>query len=318
MNVYQRYLLEEFAEEYRGRRMSRRDLLRRAVLVTGSIPAAAAVLTALGCGGDDAPSDQTAPSADTSPGATQSPAPGAAATPTARATVSTPAINTADLRFKGPASDLLGYIAGPGGAVSSAGVLVVHENRGLVEHTRDVTRRLAAEGFTALAVDLVSRAGGSKVDTAQNTGALGRAKIEDLIGDLQAYIAHLNAVPGVRPGGVGVTGFCFGGGYTFEAAIASAEVKAAVPFYGICRLIDDLPKTKAAVMALYGANDTRVTSQADQVRAKLQASGQPFDVRVYPGANHAFFNDTSGSYNADAAADAWNRTLAWFRTYLPA
>ena len=324
LNAYQRYLVEEFAEEYLERRMSRRDLLRRAVLVTGSIPAAATALAALGCGPGSKTGDEPSVTPSASGGG-QTPAASppsttptaTAATPVSTASTQPAGVVPADVRFKGPASDLLGYLARPARAGSNPGVLVIHENRGLNDHIRDVARRLAGEGFVALAVDLVSRDGGSQADTAQNTGFLGRANPDDLIADLRAYGAHLAGLEGVRPGGIGVVGFCFGGGYTFEAAIGVPGVGAAVPFYGICRLIDQLPRTTAAVLAIYGERDTRVTAQAEPVRAALTTAGRPFDVRVYPGVNHAFFNDTGANYDAAAAADAWQRTLAWFRTHLP-
>jgi carboxymethylenebutenolidase len=324
MNAYQRYLIEEFVDEYHERQMTRRDLIRRAVLIMGSVPAAASALIMLGCGsGDDDDAATPAPTnAATQPPASSpaTAAPTAAATAVSATAAASPAggANAQEIRFKGPASDLLGYIARPEKAGTYPGVVIIHENRGLLDHFRDVARRYAAEGFVALAVDLVSRAGGTKADTAANTGALGSAKPEDLVADMVAYVNYLKTAEGVKAGGVGVTGFCFGGGYTFEAAIASADVKAAVPYYGICRLIDDLPKTQAAVLVMYAANDNRVTSQAEQVKAQLAKSGKPFEVKVWPGANHAFFNDTGANYNAEAAKGAWADTLAWFRKYLPA
>lgn len=310
MNEYQRYLMEEFADEYRERSMSRRDLLRRAILIMGGVPAGLAALAAVGCGGDDTP--------EAIAEATKPPEPTTAATTsaTASATASTGAATSAggtDIRFAGPGSELLGYMAKPAQAGTYPGILIIHENRGLNEHTKDIARRYAKEGFIGLAVDLVSRAGGSKSDTAANTGALGSAKIDDLVADMKAYATYLQKVEGVKAGGIGVTGFCFGGGYAFESAIASPEVKAAVPYYGICRLIDQLGTTKAAVLAIYGSLDNRVTSQAERVKAELAKTGRPSGVQVYDGANHAFFNDTGGNYNATAAADAWTKTLAWFR-----
>ncbi len=95
-------------------------------------------------------------------------------------------------------------------------------------------------------------------------------------------------------------------------------MKAAVPYYGMVRRLDELGKTRAAVLAMYGGNDTRVTGQSAQVEDRLRAAGKTYQIKVYAGANHAFFNDTGGSYNADAAKDAWQATLAWFRQYLTA
>lgn len=318
MNEYQRYLLEEFADEYHERHMSRRDLLRRAFLIMGSVPAGLAALTAVGCGGDDdeeaiaeATKAPETPALSASPAGTAVPSATTAATTVAQS-------GSGDIRFKGPGSDLLGYVARPTAPGTYPGILVIHENRGLVEHIKDVTRRYAGEGFIALALDLVSRAGGSKSDTTANTGALGSAKIEDLVADVNAYVGYLKTLDGVKAGGVGVTGFCFGGGYTWEAVASSADVKAAVPYYGTVRaaILPQLATTKAAVLAVYGALDTRITSQSEQVRTELAKTGRPFDVQIYQGANHAFFNDTGGSYNADAAKDAWTKTLAWFRAQL--
>jgi carboxymethylenebutenolidase len=113
-----------------------------------------------------------------------------------------------------------------------------------------------------------------------------------------------------------VTGFCFGGGYTWEITVASDQVIAAAPYYGPCRVIDELSSVGAAVFAVYAENDGRVTGDAEAVRAALEASGQPFEVMIYPGVDHAFFNDTGGRYDEHAATDAWERTLAWFREHL--
>ena len=98
--------------------------------------------------------------------------------------------------------------------------------------------------------------------------------------------------------------------------VEASDVKAAAPYYGTCRQVDKLKTTKTAVLAVYGGNDTRITGEADKVRAALQESGAPFDIQIYQGANHAFFNDTGGNYNEAAAKDAWARTLAWFRQYV--
>lgn len=313
MNEYQRYLIEEFADEYTEHRMSRRDLLRRAILIMGSVPAGLAALSAVGCGGNDDAKDIAAATRPPDPSPT---APTATSPTTAAASPTLASGGASDIGFDGLGSRLLGYVARPSKAGTYPGILIIHENRGLNDHTKDVARRYAGEGFIALAVDLVSRAGGSTSDAGANTGALGSAKIDDLVADMKAYATYLQKLDGVKPGGIGVTGFCFGGGYAFESAIASPEVRAAVPYYGICRLIDQLATTGAAVLAIYGALDNRVTSQSERVRSELAKTGRPFDVQVYAGANHAFFNDTGASFNATAAADAWTKTLAWFRQHV--
>ncbi len=320
LNAHQQYLLEEFADDYKEHNMPRRELLRRALLITGSIPLAATSLIALGCGGDDDDEDTSQPASSATG------APAAATSPTTLPPTPAPA---QDVTYKGPAKDMKGYLAvpeKPAGA-KSAGLIVIHENRGLVDHTKDVARRFAKEGFVALAVDLVSRYGGSTSDTTANMGFLSRGDGSttadqhtlNLVADLQASVDYLKGHSSVRAGSIGVVGYCFGGGYTWELAVASPDIKAAVPYYGSAtRVINDLGKTNAAVLAIYGANDTRITGQAEEIRTKLTEAKKTFEIKIYDGANHAFFNDTGTNYNATAATDAWAKTLAWFRQHLGA
>jgi carboxymethylenebutenolidase len=316
MNEYQHYLIQEFADEYSEGHMSRRQLLRRAVLIMGSVPAGMAALSMFGCGGDD--DDEAADAANTPepPSTTAATATTAAANASPAPTGSNDTVQTSDVKFAGPGSDLLGYLAQPPGNGPYPGIVIIHENRGLNDHTRDIARRYAQEGFVGLAVDLVSRAGGTKPDASANTGVLGSANIADLTADMVAYVDYLKGMEGVKPGGVGVTGFCFGGGYTFDTAVASPDVIAAVPYYGTCRQIDALASIPAAMMVMYGANDARITGQAEAVKASLAKNPRPSQVEIYPGANHAFFNDTGTNYNEAAARDAWTKTLAWFRTHV--
>jgi carboxymethylenebutenolidase len=334
LNVYQRYFVEEFAEDYKDQHLSRRELLRKVLYVTGSVPLAASVLVALGCG--DSSGDKAA--ATSTPGATR-PAGGATAAPGGAATAlpgtppaptgagvtvqpTDPAIEARNVSFPGKATSgaaptLLAYLAKPAGAGPFPGLIVIHENRGLVEHIMDVARRYAKEGFTALAVDLVSRAGGTQADAAQNTGALGRANPDDLVQDLLSGIDYLKQQAFVKKTALGVTGFCFGGGYTWETAVASPDIKAAAPYYGTAqRVLDKLGQTNAAVLAVYGGNDRGITPQAPTVEERLKAANKTYQIKIYEGAGHAFFNDTGGAYNADAAKDAWQLTLGWFRKYL--
>ncbi len=320
MNGHQRYLIEEFAEEYLENRLSRRDLLKRVLLITGSVAVTATVLTELGCsgGGDDGGATATAGVSPTGAATTTgAPTPPAAAGSGITVPPDDPAVRAEDVRFKGPASDILGYIARPREGSSFPGVLLIHENQGLQEHFKDVARRYAREGFAAIAVDLVSRQGGTSQDPNANPGTLGRANVADLVADLQAGIDYLKSQSFVKAGSLGVTGWCFGGGYTWEIAMASGDLKAAVPYYGSVARMEDLPKVRAAVLAVYGQNDTRITSQAAEVERRLREAGKTVEIKVYPGAGHAFFNDSrSGPYNAEASQDAWRQTLAWFRKYL--
>ena len=325
LNHHQRYLLEEFAADYLACSLSRRDLLRRSLLATGSIALTGATLFALGCSsGDDEPElpaatqpASTATSAAAEPSATSAPGPtatSAAAAPTVEA--GDAEIESGDVSFAGPASDILGYLARPAGDGPSPAILIIHENRGLLPHFEDIARRYAAEGFVAFAIDLASRLGGSDVAAAQ----IGQIDPDDLVADLQAGIDYLKQQPYVDADAIGATGFCFGGGYTFDIAAASPDIKAAVPYYGTARraLEIGLAETSAAVLVMYGETDTRITGERPQVEAALQAAGATYEILVHSGAGHAFFNDTGGSYHEAAATAAWTATLAWFRRHLGA
>jgi carboxymethylenebutenolidase len=305
LNPHQVYLLEEFAEDYLERRLSRRDLIHKALLITGSVPLAATSLLALGCGD----SDEDAETAATQP--PPSPTIGAGGS----VAEDDPAIQAQAVTYPGQAGELKGYLARPRTGGPSAGLIVIHENRGLVPHISDVARRYAKEGFVALAVDMASRGGGSTEDTNQNMALLMQTQPADHVMDLQAGLNYLKSQSFVRAGALGVTGFCYGGGYTFDLAASSQDIRAAVPFYGsVTNALPNLPSTRAAILVVYGGNDTRITSQQPQVEQAL--AGKTFEIKVYEGANHAFFNDTGGSYNQQAAADAWPLAVGWFRRHL--
>jgi carboxymethylenebutenolidase len=308
LNHLHTYLIEEFAEDYLERKMARRDLLRKVLLLTGSVPLTASVLFALGCGSSDDDEDVATPAPPT-------------ATPAAAAVhgsvpADDPAVQGADVRFPGPASELLGYLARPKAEGTYPAVVIIHENRGLLDHFKDVARRYAKIGYAALAVDLLSRSGGTSTDANANTAALRNP--EGFVPDLVADVNYLKSQPFVKASAIGVTGFCMGGNYTFETAVASPDIKAAVPYYGVASndVLTNLTKTNAAFLVIYGGNDNRVTSQRPVAEQALRDAGKTFEVKEYPGAGHQFFNDTAMAYNAEAAADAWTQTIAWFRKYL--
>jgi carboxymethylenebutenolidase len=115
---------------------------------------------------------------------------------------------------------------------------------------------------------------------------------------------------------IGMVGFCFGGGVTWMVAEAIPELKAAVPFYGPNPPLADVPKINAAVLGLYGADDQQIDAGTPAIEAAMKQSGKTFETQIYPGANHAFNNDTGPSWNEQASYDAWTRTLDWFKKYL--
>lgn len=337
MNDNQRYFVEEFAEDYRLGRMTRRDLLRRVLLITGSATTTAMALLALGCGTSSAPQAASTSAPPATSASTSQPAPSANAAASPATTLgaatmpppaqtndpvvqpSDPTIRAEKVQFPGQAGAVFGYLARPNSG-PAPGIILVPENRGLVEPNMDIARRYAKEGFAALAVDLVSRQGGTDKyagDPAQIPAMLSKTPQADLVADLQSGLAYLKTQDGVRGDRLGVTGFCFGGNQTFALAIASPEILAAVPFYGTAKP-EDLPRSKAAFLCFYGELDTRVTSTAQATEQALKAAGRPVEEHIEPGAMHAFFNNTGTAYNPAAARDAWPRALAWFNQYLKA
>lgn len=307
MNQFQEYLLDEFAEDYRAGRMSRRDFVKKSIGVAGGLAAATALFQSLGLSEADVAEAQSLPRVEQA-----GPNP---------VTVSPhdPDIMVADIQFPtADGSTLLGYMAMPSAPGTYAGIVVIHENRGLLGHHKDVVRRYAKAGFAAVAPDLVSREGGTDNANPDDVpGILSRADPQRHVDDAMAAGAFVQAQDGVRSDAHGITGFCFGGGVVWRTIGEDETVAAAVPFYGPQPPLDQLAHTRAAALGIYAELDTNITGSAPAVMAALETAGVPHDFVVEPGANHAFFNDTGERYNPDAAADAWSRALAWFHQYLP-
>ncbi|GAA2911423.1 hypothetical protein GCM10010517_77960 [Streptosporangium fragile] len=196
-------------------------------------------------------------------------------------------------------------------------VLVIHENRGLNDHTRSVAGRLAASGYSALALDLLSREGGTDSfgDTAEVTAALGGIPQDHFAADMKAALDELERrVPGAK---LGAIGFCFGGGMTW-LLLSSDEPRlaAAAPFYGPLPDDADFTGSRAAVLAVYAELDSRVNATRDKAKAALERAGLEHEIVTFPGVDHAFFNDTGPRYDAGAAAQAYQRVLDWFGRHL--
>ena len=232
-------------------------------------------------------------------------------------------ISGADVDFSRDDVKLGGYLAAPAtgrGDGPFPGVIVIHENRGLNEHTRDVARRFAIEGFVALAPDALARVGGTSSMESPDAArtAIGTLTPEQIMADLDAALDYLSAQPGVAQGKLGSVGFCWGGARSFNLALSSDVIGAAVVFYGSAPELGQLPGIKAPVLGLYGATDERITSQVPAVAAAMQAANKPYEYKIYDGAGHAFFNDTGERYNPQAAADAWPRAVNFLRENLKA
>ncbi len=304
----QRYILEEWAEEYTRGTMGRREFLRRVALMSGGVALALPILHTLG----------VAASAEEVAQAAAAPAAPAAQAPGVTVPADDPAIAVRDVTFPSGSVQVQGYLAIPRSGAPVPGVLVIHENRGLLEHFRDVARRLAKAGFAALAVDLASPIGGTArfSDLAQVTAYLGQTPPAQHLALLNAGVRFLQEQSGVRRERVGAMGYCFGGGMAWRLATSNADLRAVVPYYGPNPPLEDVPRIRAAVLAIYGELDTRINAGIPAIREALQRAGVVHEIVVYPGAGHAFFNDTGANYNAQAAQEAWRRTLTWFARYL--
>jgi carboxymethylenebutenolidase len=297
------YLVDEVTEEFAEGHLSRREALRRLGLLGVALPGASTLLAA--CGDDKK-------------------APGAAAVNGPVAPQSTPPPGAAVgrlIHFRAGGQD---YRAAYAAADKAQGaVLVIHENKGLTTHFYELTGRLAAHGYSALCVDLLSRANpeglASFTDQAAATAALAAMPMEELLGDLAHGLDELlrRAGSGLN---AGVLGFCFGGGLTWNLLQAGpnqqTRLKAAVPFYGPGPAAPDFTGARAAVLGMYAGEDSRVLASRPAVEAALKAAGLTYEIKVWDGAQHAFFNNTGPNYDPTAAAAAQAQMLAWFDKYL--
>jgi carboxymethylenebutenolidase len=337
MNHLQRYLVEEFVEDYQEGLISRRKALRLLAGITG---AAVASQLLAACGQPpQAPPPTAAGAAPTAMAmATQAPTQAATQAPTlvipteaatAPASVPTvppaasiddrvpaddPAVTAEMVQFPGGDGQMIGYQARPATGAPAPMILVCHENRGLTDYIQDVTRRVAKAGYVGLAVDLLSRQGGTDNinDPDSIPGLLSNAPPERHVQDFQSGLAYLKGQPFVQADRVGMVGFCFGGGVTWLVAAGTPELRAAVPFYGPPPPADQVPKISAAVLAIYAGRDSRITGTAESMKAAMDQAGKTFKQITYPDVDHAFHNDTGTRYSAEAARDAWAQTLDWF------
>jgi carboxymethylenebutenolidase len=295
------YLVGEVAEDYSDGELTRREALRRLGLLGLSAGAASTLLSA--CAAAE-PAPEAAPA---------SPPPAPVDPPGQAQSVG----RGQEIRFAGPAGELIGAWAAPTDGEPAGAVLVIHENRGLTEHFYDLVGRLAGAGYGALCVDLLSDQGGTAAltDPAQAPTTLADKPEDALVADLRAGIDELGRrVPGAK---VGVVGFCFGGGMTWQLLQeGEARIAAAVPFYGPAPDQPDFRNATAAVLGVYAGLDDRVNASRERAEAALREAGLTYGIRTFDGADHAFFNDTGARYNADAAEQAYTEMTNWFGRHL--
>jgi carboxymethylenebutenolidase len=216
-----------------------------------------------------------------------------------------------------PGGEMRAYVAVPrDGPAKRAGVIVIHENRGLNPHIEDVARRVALAGFTAIGVDMLSAQGGTPADEDRARGMIAKVDRAAAIADLSAVVDWLRARPDAN-GRVGTIGFCWGGGMANALAAAVASLDAAVPFYGVAPPSADVARIRARLLLHYAGNDPRINAGIEGYEAALKAAGVAYTAHVYEGTEHAFHSDTAGArYDEAAAKLAWTRTIAFLQSVL--
>lgn len=224
---------------------------------------------------------------------------------------------TKDLVFAGPSGDIKAYLAVPADASGKLpAVVVIHENRGLNSHIRDVARRMALEGFVAMAPDLLSSAGGTPEDEEKARGMISALDSKTAIAEGVASLDYLAKIKSSN-GKVGAVGFCWGGGMVNDLAVNAPQLGAGVAYYGRQPKSEDVAKIKAPLLLQYAGLDSRINAGIEDYRKALEANGKTFEIHVYEGANHAFNNDTSAArYDKKTADLAWSRTVEFFKKNL--
>ncbi len=321
LGKFQKYLVEEFYDDYREGSISRRTFIRRVAFITGSMAAASTAMLAVGCQPIELPATtEPIPEAET-PTAEPLAEGEDGAVPGAQSPLSVPEgdpdLETGDITLTSQGDEITGYMARPIAEGTYPAVLLCHENRGLTPHIRDVARRFAKEGYVALALDLLSREGGTEtLDRDAVPGLLTDAGIERHVADFVSaydYLQEQEFVDGER---IAMNGYCFGGGVTWQTATEIAGLKAAAPFYGPAPDLEDVPNIQAAVLGVYAEEDERINAGIEALEEALTEAGVVHELKIYEGVNHAFHNDTGERYVEEVALEAWNDMLAWFAEYV--
>jgi len=216
----------------------------------------------------------------------------------------------------GSSGQMRGYLVQPAGSGPFPAVLVIHENRGLNPYIEDVARRVAVEGFVALAPDGLFPVGGYPGN--DDDGRTLQAKLDQakLRTDMLNGARFLKTHP-LSTGKLGVTGFCWGGStVNFLAVTLGADLQAGAPFYGAAAETAGVPKIKAPLLMHYAETDPRINEMWPAFEAALKAAGLTYQAYIYPGTQHGFHNNSTPRYHEVSAKLAWERTVAFFRTNL--
>jgi carboxymethylenebutenolidase len=278
----------ELYKNYKAGRSDRRNFLKKLAVITGSTAAATALLPVI--------EDNAARAADHP--------------------LQDADLDTGMIKYPAETGEMNAFLAKPKKGKKFPAVIVIHENRGLVPHIKEVTKRMAREGFLSIAPDALSPVGGTP-DDISNVGELfKKLDNEKTIKNFVAAVKYLKTHPN-STGKVGCTGFCWGGGMTNQVAVNSPDLNAAVPYYGMQPKPEDVEKIKAPLMAHYAGNDERIDAGIPAFEEALKKYGKEYKIFIYEGAGHAFNNDSNPErYNEQAAKLAWSRTVGFFREKL--
>jgi carboxymethylenebutenolidase len=232
-------------------------------------------------------------------------------------------IQTEAVEMPATGGTMPGFLARPGSSAAPApAVLVIQEAFGLNAHIKEVTRRVAAEGYVALAPDLYWRAGRGRsagYDQLPEAIALMQSLQDpEIVSDVEHAIAYLERQSFVRAGRIGITGFCMGGRVSYLAACElPGKLRACVPFYGGGIPVEKTERLGAPLLAFFGEDDGFIPlASVEELKAALTRYGKQAEVVVYPGAGHGFFCNERDSYRADAARDAWERLQTFLAAHL--
>ncbi len=274
--------------DYRQGRTNRRDFIRKLAMVAGSTAAALALLPVLEENGLKASASFQ----------------------------DDPDLVTEFITYPAFTGDMKAFMARPKSGKKFPAVIVIHENRGLVPHIREVAKRMAKEGFLAIAPDALSPVGGTPEDISNVGELFKQLKPEETTKNFVAAVKYLKTNP-MSTGKVGCTGFCWGGAMTNQVAVNAPDLDAAVPYYGRQPVAEDVAKIKAPIMAHYAGNDQGINAGIAAFEEALKKNNKEYQIFMYEGANHAFNNDSNPErYNEQAAKLAWGRTIGFFKEKL--
>ena len=275
-------------EEHQSKGTSRRDFIRKLAVITGSTAAALTLLPIL--------ENNSLTAAEKEEKVAE--------------------VLSEMITYPAETGDMKAFLAKPKKGKKFPAVIVIHENRGLVPHIKDVTNRMAAEGFLAMAPDALSPVGGTPEDITNVRDLFGQLKPEETTKIFLAAVKYLKTHPNSN-GKVGCTGFCWGGAMTNQVAVNCENLDAAAPYYGSVPKAEDVPKIKAPILAHYAENDERINAGIPAFEEALKANNKKYQIYKYPGTQHAFNNDSNPErYNEEQAKIAWKRTVDFFKENL--